>query len=144
MIFFSVYRSYWFLETYPMKTHFIAHNRRLKKPIINIWKKDQKGRKNKKKNKWIKNPWNEIKQKRKKNHSLTSENCNNLFKFIFVLYFPVVPSNNACGIKASTRIGCGWFQITRNNCEFRGCCFDDKAEESQRCFYPNIGMMSFW
>ena len=59
-------------------------------------------------------------------------------------YFPFVLGKRTCVIHPDNRYLCGWYGISKGNCEAKGCCFDEVAKGMRRCYYPEIGMEVVW
>ncbi|XP_003927634.3 trefoil factor 3 [Saimiri boliviensis] len=45
-------------------------------------------------------------------------------------------SANQCAVPAKDRVDCGYPQVTSEQCNNRGCCFDSSIPEVPWCFKP--------
>ncbi|KAM6224048.1 trefoil factor 3-like [Rhynchocyon petersi] len=45
-------------------------------------------------------------------------------------------SANQCAVPAKDRVDCGYPQVTPEQCNNRGCCFDSSISEVPWCFKP--------
>uniref|UniRef100_A0A2K5EEN6 Trefoil factor 3 n=1 Tax=Aotus nancymaae TaxID=37293 RepID=A0A2K5EEN6_AOTNA len=45
-------------------------------------------------------------------------------------------SANQCAVPANDRVDCGYPQVTPEQCNNRGCCFDSSIPEVPWCFKP--------
>ncbi|XP_069328360.1 trefoil factor 3 [Eulemur rufifrons] len=45
-------------------------------------------------------------------------------------------SANQCVVPAKDRVDCGYPEITQEQCNSRGCCFDSSIPEVPWCFKP--------
>ncbi|KAM9254130.1 trefoil factor 3-like [Dugong dugon] len=45
-------------------------------------------------------------------------------------------SGNQCAVPAKDRVDCGYPQVTEQQCNHRGCCFDSSIPEVPWCFKP--------
>uniref|UniRef100_G3TMN8 Trefoil factor 1 n=1 Tax=Loxodonta africana TaxID=9785 RepID=G3TMN8_LOXAF len=43
-----------------------------------------------------------------------------------------------CAVASHARSNCGYPGITREKCQNKGCCFDDKIPGVPWCFYPAV------
>ena len=60
---------------------------------------------------------------------------------VFFTHKPFILGPKTCAIHPEKQVACGWHNINRGNCEAKGCCFDDSAQGTQRCIYPERGMV---
>ncbi|XP_007493236.3 trefoil factor 3 [Monodelphis domestica] len=45
-------------------------------------------------------------------------------------------SDNQCAVPAKDRVDCGYPEVTAEQCNNRGCCFDSSIPEVPWCFKP--------
>lgn len=45
-------------------------------------------------------------------------------------------AENQCNVPAKDRVDCGFPQVTPEQCNSRGCCFDSSIPEVPWCFKP--------
>ncbi|KAF6122130.1 trefoil factor 3 [Phyllostomus discolor] len=45
-------------------------------------------------------------------------------------------SESQCAIPATERVDCGYPEVTQEQCNSRGCCFDSSIPEVPWCFKP--------
>ena len=68
---------------------------------------------------------------------LIKKAANVVGKLLFALFFI---GSQTCQVNPNKRWPCGWWNIEKNNCEAKGCCFDYNAKGIKRCFYSETGM----
>ena len=58
-------------------------------------------------------------------------------------FFIVIFCTDMCLKNVAKRIDCGYFNIDKKSCYYRGCCYDNSVNNAPSCFYKRGKNMNF-